>query len=118
MSTITPDIGTAALDRGTATPDMRTVAFAKTRNTATLNEISDTVTTTLNTLRPGETGRVTAVAGPTGLRRRLLELGLTPGAVIRMLRFAPMGDPIAIEIRGYHLSLRKREAKGVTLIKL
>jgi Fe2+ transport system protein FeoA len=40
-------------------------------------------------------------------------MGLTPGAAVRVVRFAPLGDPIDIEIRGYHLSLRKHEASSV-----
>jgi len=40
-------------------------------------------------------------------------MGLLPGTTIEIVRFAPMGDPIELKIRGYHLSLRKEEAKGI-----
>ena len=74
-------------------------------------------TTTLDTLEAGQDGRVTAVAGATDIRRRLLEMGLTPGTRIKVVRFAPLGDPMDIEVRGYHLSLRKSEASHVTLAR-
>ena len=73
------------------------------------------VTTTLNTLAPGQGGRIASVAGERDVRRRLLEMGLTPGTAVKVVRFAPMGDPIDIEVRGYHLSLRKQEASLVSL---
>lgn len=75
-------------------------------------------TTTLDVLDVGETGRVLTVEGPAEVRHRLMEMGLTPGTSVRVVRFAPLGDPIDVEIRGYHLSLRKREANGVTLSKI
>jgi Fe2+ transport system protein FeoA len=71
--------------------------------------------TTLNALKVGESGRVVRLDGPPGVRRRLLEMGLTPGATVELVRFAPLGDPIDIRVRGYHLSLRKQEASCVTL---
>ena len=70
---------------------------------------------TLDTLKVGEGGRVATIGGAPQVRHRLLEMGLTPGAQIRVVRFAPLGDPMDIEIRGYHLSLRKVEASQVTL---
>jgi ferrous iron transport protein A len=75
-------------------------------------------TFTLDHLLANQAGRVAGVAGPAGLRRRLLEMGLTPGAAVRVVRFAPLGDPMDVEIRGYHLSLRKSEASQVTLTRL
>jgi len=71
--------------------------------------------TALNQLKVGETGLIASINGPTDVRRRLLEMGLTPGASVRVVRFAPFGDPIDIEVRGYHLSLRKHEASQVAL---
>ncbi len=71
--------------------------------------------TTLDTLAVGEGGRVSAVVGSAEVRRRLLEMGLTPGCRVRVVRFAPLGDPIDVEVRGYHLSLRKHEARQITL---
>jgi len=50
---------------------------------------------------------------PEGVRLRLLEMGLTEGAECRVVRYAPLGDPIEVKVRGYFLSLRTEEAKGV-----
>ncbi len=74
-------------------------------------------THTLDTLSAGQRGRIAAVTGEVGVRRRLLEMGLTPGTVVRVVRFAPLGDPMDIEVRGYHLSLRKSEARQVELAR-
>jgi len=71
--------------------------------------------TTLDTLTQGQSGRISTVTGTADVRRRLLEMGLTPGAVVRVVRFAPLGDPIDIEVRGYHMSLRKHEASQIQL---
>jgi Fe2+ transport system protein FeoA len=46
-------------------------------------------------------------------RSRLLELGLVPGTVVELVRFAPLGDPVEIKVRGYHLTLRRHEAEQV-----
>jgi ferrous iron transport protein A len=73
---------------------------------------------TLDALDVGDSGRVTAIGGPADTRHRLMEMGLTPGAEVRVVRFAPLGDPVDVEVRGYHLSLRKHEAQQVTLTKL
>ncbi len=61
----------------------------------------------------GETGTVRAVSGTGKLRRRLFDMGVTPGAVIVMKKRAPLGDPIEISVRGYELTLRKDEAACV-----
>ena len=74
-------------------------------------------TMTLDTLDVGESGRVVTVSGPADVRRRLMEMGLTPGATVRLIRFAPLGDPIEVEVRNYRLSLRKQEASQVTLAR-
>ncbi len=68
---------------------------------------------TLSELRIGDRGKVTGFALTPDIRQRLMELGLTKGAVCELLRFAPMGDPLEVKIRGYNLSLRKAEAQGI-----
>ncbi len=74
--------------------------------------------TTLNMLHPGEVGTVDKIlTSDAKLKMRLLELGLLKGTSIEMIRFAPLGDPIEIKIRGYRLSIRKEEAESVVLIK-
>jgi len=69
------------------------------------------VTAPLDRIGIGATGVIRGFApGQAGYRRKLLSMGLTPGTPIRVVRVAPMGDPIEIEVRGYNLSLRRAEA--------
>ena len=63
----------------------------------------------------GETGLITNVEGDGRIRRRLFDMGITPGAEVYLRKKAPLGDPIEITIRGYELTLRKDEAMLVTL---
>ena len=63
----------------------------------------------------GETGLVKKVEGEGRLRRRLFDMGVTPGATIYLRKKAPLGDPLEITIRGYELTLRKTEARLVVL---
>ena len=66
-------------------------------------------------LAVGEEARVADVTGNDEIARRILEMGVTPGAKIRRLGAAPLGDPLEFELRGYRLSLRKSEAQHVAL---
>ena len=68
---------------------------------------------TLDELTQGDQARVTGVGGGDDISLRLLEMGLTPGAVVRLLGTAPLGDPLELEVRGYRLSLRRSEAARV-----
>lgn len=61
----------------------------------------------------GESGTIVAVSGEGRVRRRLFDMGVTPGAELLMKKKAPLGDPIEITIRGYELTLRKTEASCV-----
>ena len=61
----------------------------------------------------GESGKIVAVTGEGRIRRRLFDMGVTPGAELIMRNKAPLGDPIEITIRGYELTLRKTEAACV-----
>lgn len=72
----------------------------------------------LSLLKIGEKARVLSFDLPPEHRQRLLEMGLTVGAEFEVIRFAPMGDPIDIKVRGYHLSLRKKDAAGVRVTRL
>lgn len=67
----------------------------------------------LDELPPGVRGVVLAVNVGTTLRKRLVEMGVTPGVLIAVERIAPLGDPIAVEVRGYRLSMRKAEAAKI-----
>ena len=70
---------------------------------------------TLNLFSIGETGIVKKVFGEGNIRRRLLDMGITPGAEIFMRKRAPLGDPIEITVRNYELTLRKSEAECILL---
>lgn len=67
----------------------------------------------LSELKNGESGRVVKVNGEGAIRRRLFDMGITPGALVQMRKKAPLGDPIEITVRGYELTLRKVEAACV-----
>ena len=69
----------------------------------------------LNNLLPGQSGTVVRVLGEGPIRRRLFDMGITPGAAVFFRKVAPLGDPIEITIRGYELSLRKAEAEAVEI---
>lgn len=64
---------------------------------------------------PGQRARVSGVAGPAASRNRLLEMGLTRGTLVELIRVAPLGDPIELQVRGYRLSVRKAEAATVSI---
>lgn len=73
---------------------------------------------TLNELKIGDKAMVTAVFGEGALRRRLLDMGLTPKTIVLMRKVAPMGDPIEIKLRGYELTLRLDDAKNIAVEEL
>ena len=70
---------------------------------------------TLRNLRPGQNARVVRVHGERALRRRIKEMGLTPGTLLLLRKAAPLGDPLEISVRGYTLSLRRADAALVEL---
>jgi len=69
----------------------------------------------LDEFKIGETGLIKKVEGEGRLRRRLFDMGVTPGATVYLRKKAPLGDPIEVTIRGYELTLRKSEACLVVL---
>lgn len=69
----------------------------------------------LGQLPVGSTSRVAAVEGDRGFRRRLMEMGLIPGTDVRVLRVAPLGDPIELEVRGSRLSIRREQAQAIAV---
>ena len=66
---------------------------------------------TLNNLKPGQSGVVDRITAEGALKRHFLDMGITKGVVVTMERVAPFGDPVAVRLRGYSLSLRRAEAK-------
>jgi len=70
-------------------------------------------TKSLNELNPKEKGKIVRVGGRGSIRRRFLDMGLVSGSEVEVERVAPLGDPIEVKIKGYHLSLRKEEAANI-----
>jgi ferrous iron transport protein A len=70
----------------------------------------------LDGLPIGATARVVGVNGYDGVARRLLEMGVVPGAPVRVIKTAPLGDPLEIRVRGYHLALRRTEARTIFVV--
>ncbi len=67
----------------------------------------------LKDLKSGQKGIITKVSGVGSIFRRLLDMGISKGAEITVVRVAPLGDPVEIKVRGYNLSLRKSEAANI-----
>ncbi len=70
---------------------------------------------TLKDLKTGQSGIVERLAGTGALRRRLIDMGVTPGTRIQIKTIAPLGDPIKVILRGYELSLRRDDAAKIYL---
>ncbi|WP_444659744.1 FeoA family protein [Caproiciproducens sp. R2] len=68
---------------------------------------------TLNELQIGRRSKIVEVRGEGALRRRLLDMGLTPHTEVMVRKVAPMGDPIEIHLRGYELTIRIEDAKKI-----
>ena len=73
---------------------------------------------TLQELPVGEQAKVISVEGVDDISVRMMEMGLTPGVELTMIGAALFGDPLEIELRGYHLSLRKSEAERVLIARM
>ena len=70
----------------------------------------------LDALEAGRHARVTAVRGSGAVARRLREMGVVPGAPVRVIKAAPLGDPLEVRVRNYHLALRRSEAQTVSVV--
>ena len=70
---------------------------------------------TLRELNVGKSGRVLTVGGEKALRRRLLDMGITPRTVVMIKKTAPMGDPVELLLRGYVLTLRLEDAEKIVV---
>ena len=70
---------------------------------------------TLDELHIGRKGRITTVGGEGILRCRLLDMGLIPQTIVSVTKVAPMGDPMELLLRGYSLTLRKEDARNITV---
>ncbi len=69
----------------------------------------------LSELKPKELGKVKIIYGEGMLHKRLLDMGIIKGTVIEVTTVAPLGDPIEVKVKGYHLSLRKEEAAQISV---
>ncbi len=70
----------------------------------------------LDLLTKGEKGVIKVVKGEGVIRRRLFDMGVTPGAEVELVKKAPLGDPLEFKIRNYALTLRKKEAENVIVL--
>lgn len=73
------------------------------------------MTKTLKDFKIGERGVVLSIHGEGETKRRMIDMGITPGAVIILKKYAPLGDPMEINVRGYNLALRKADAAVILL---
>lgn len=71
---------------------------------------------TLNQLKPGESGIVSKVNGRGPVKRRIIDMGMVSGTSLQVVKFAPLGDPIEIKLKGFNLSLRKNEAALIEIV--
>ena len=69
----------------------------------------------LSVLKAQDKGKIRQIISQTQLKNKLLDMGVLPGSDFEVLRVAPLGDPVEIRIKGYNLSLRKEEAKQVSV---
>lgn len=68
---------------------------------------------TLKQVKPGEAVKVKKLHGEGAVKRRIMDMGITKGTEIRVVKAAPLGDPIEVKVRGYQLSLRKADAEMI-----
>jgi ferrous iron transport protein A len=70
----------------------------------------------LTSLSPGSAAKVSRINVAPASKPRLMEMGLLVGTPVELVRFAPLGDPVEIKVRGYHLTLRKHEAEQIFVV--
>jgi len=72
---------------------------------------------TLRDLKPGQFARVKSITAEGSFKRRIMDMGITSGIEIQMVKVAPLGDPIEVTVRGYELSIRKADAEMVEVVE-
>lgn len=70
---------------------------------------------TLANLEIGAVAKVKNVIGDNAISKRLMEMGIVPGVLIKVIKNAPFGDPIEIRVRGYNLAMRRNEAESIEI---
>ena len=68
---------------------------------------------TLREVQVGQTAKVVKLTGTGPVKRRIMDMGITKGQVIHVIRVAPLGDPMEITVRNYELSVRKADAEMI-----
>ena len=79
-------------------------------------DISNKSKSTLSRLPIGQSAQIISVGGQGALRQHLLNLGIIPGAVVKMIKLAPMGDPMEIRVHGYELTIRRDDAEQIEVV--
>lgn len=79
----------------------------------TTNLQGDETMKTLKEVKIGQKAKVIKIKGEGAIRRRIMDMGITKGVEILVKKFAPLGDPIEITVRGYELTLRKEDANKI-----
>lgn len=69
----------------------------------------------LATMKPGEGGTIVAINGTGNIKHRLIDMGLVPGTFVRVMKFAPLGDPVEIKVKNFDLALRVSEAETIDI---
>ena len=70
---------------------------------------------TLKDLKVGESAKVVRLHGQGAVRRRIMDMGITRGTVVKVRKVAPLGDPFELTVRGYELSIRKADAQMIEI---
>ncbi len=73
---------------------------------------------TLKEIKIGDSCKVVKLHGEGAIKRRIMDMGLTKGTVVKIVKVAPLGDPIEMNVRGYELSLRKADAELIEVEKI
>ena len=73
---------------------------------------------TLKELQLGKLAKITSVGGTGALRQHFLDMGVIPGAIVKVVKYAPMGDPMELLIHGYELTLRLDDASKIEVIEV
>ena len=95
------------------------LAYAALNTTDQILERADSfeaATVSLDRLSVGARARVISVRGEGAVARRLMEMGVVPGAPVRVVKCAPLGDPLEVRVRNYHLALRRSEARTISVV--
>jgi Fe2+ transport system protein A len=66
-------------------------------------------------MKPGEVGTVAAVNGTGNVKHRLVDMGVVPGTAVRVMKYAPLADPVEIKVKNFELSLRISEAQMIDI---